>query len=53
MLREQIQALQEKIDAVDLEITTIEEGLKEKKNNLRILNTAKKKLEILEEQIGE
>lgn len=53
MLKEQIKALEEKIEVIETEINTTEEWLKEKKSNLKLLSTAKKKLEILEEQIGE
>lgn len=53
MLRDQIQILVDKSEELLLEIEDLQKKLKEKKSNLKIVNDARKKLEILEEQIGE
>lgn len=53
MLREQIEALNIKSDALANDVLVLEEQLKEKKETLKLLNKAKKNLETLEEQLGE
>ena len=53
MLREQIDILQDKLDNLELEVAELDEEIKAKKGTLKLIKDAKKKLETLEEQIGE
>lgn len=52
MLQEQIVSLKLKEDVLELEVAEFEEQLKKKKNELKLMKTARQQLEKLEVQLN-